>query len=189
MKKDLNWFTLIEFLVVITIIWLITLMTYIPYSHYQNKAKLKIATREISQSFYNAKNMARSWLKNNSSNVSIWFYITKNGSQNNILTFFSYPHNIDEINISNQASWNIEIIKETELQDGVSITYLDDYENLLFYYDSISGDSKIYTFIWWNKEVVKDDILDIKLSYKNAQTKSLTSEVRFITGTNIIDYK
>lgn len=189
MKKNSKWFTLIELLIVIIIIWIITLMTYIPYSHYQNKAKLKIATREISQSFYEAKNMARSWLKNTSSNVSVWLYITKKSPQSNVLTFLSYPHTIDEINISNQASWDIETIKEKELQDWVSIIDLWDYENLLFYYNSISWESEIYTFTWWNKEVVTDDILDIKLSYKNAQSKSLTSDVRFITGTNIIDYK
>jgi Tfp pilus assembly protein PilE len=47
-----------EFLVASTIVVLLTLMTYVPYSHYQNKAKIKIASREISQSFYESKNMA-----------------------------------------------------------------------------------------------------------------------------------
>jgi len=51
-------FTLVELIVTITIIIILSLMTYLPYSHYQNKAKLKLASREISQSFYEAKNMA-----------------------------------------------------------------------------------------------------------------------------------
>jgi len=51
-------FTLIELIVTISIIMILSLMTYFPYSHYQNKAKLKLASREISQSFYDAKSMA-----------------------------------------------------------------------------------------------------------------------------------
>jgi hypothetical protein len=36
---------------------------YAPYSLYQQKAKLKLASRELSQSFYEAKNMAVSGIK------------------------------------------------------------------------------------------------------------------------------
>jgi hypothetical protein len=43
-----------------TIISILSIMIYAPYNHYQNKAKLKLTSREISQSFYEAKNMATS---------------------------------------------------------------------------------------------------------------------------------
>jgi prepilin-type N-terminal cleavage/methylation domain-containing protein len=56
-------FTLIELLISITILFILMMMAYIPYEHYQKKAKLKLASREISQSFYEAKNMAVSGIK------------------------------------------------------------------------------------------------------------------------------
>jgi len=45
-------------MVVVFIIIILSVLTYLPYSHFQNKAKLKLASRELSQSFYEAKNMA-----------------------------------------------------------------------------------------------------------------------------------
>jgi hypothetical protein len=39
------------------------MIAYVPYAHYQKKAKLRLASREISQSFYEAKNMAVSGIK------------------------------------------------------------------------------------------------------------------------------
>jgi prepilin-type N-terminal cleavage/methylation domain-containing protein len=56
-------FTLIELLVSITLLAMLMMMAYAPYSHYQKKAKLKLASREISQSFYEARNMAISGIK------------------------------------------------------------------------------------------------------------------------------
>ncbi|MDR0772512.1 MAG: type II secretion system GspH family protein [Candidatus Peribacteria bacterium] len=62
-QKKTKAFTLIELLVVITIIFMLMMTVYAPYSLYQQKAKLKLASRELSQSFYEAKNMAVSGIK------------------------------------------------------------------------------------------------------------------------------
>ncbi|MDR2411331.1 MAG: prepilin-type N-terminal cleavage/methylation domain-containing protein [Candidatus Peribacteria bacterium] len=56
-------FTLIELLISITLLFMLMMMAYVPYEHYQKKAKLKLASREIAQSFYEAKNMAVSGIK------------------------------------------------------------------------------------------------------------------------------
>jgi hypothetical protein len=45
-------------MIAITIVAFLMIASYAPYSYYQNKAKLKVATREISQVLYEAKNMA-----------------------------------------------------------------------------------------------------------------------------------
>jgi prepilin-type N-terminal cleavage/methylation domain-containing protein len=63
MKEKKSGFTLIELLVSITILFILMMMSYVPYSYYQKKAKLRLASREISQSFYEAKNMAISGIK------------------------------------------------------------------------------------------------------------------------------
>jgi prepilin-type N-terminal cleavage/methylation domain-containing protein len=51
-------FTLIELMITITIIVVLTMVTYAPYNYYQNKAKLKVSLREIGQLLYEARNMA-----------------------------------------------------------------------------------------------------------------------------------
>jgi prepilin-type N-terminal cleavage/methylation domain-containing protein len=51
-------FTLIELMITITIIVVLTMMTYAPYNYYQNKAKLKITLRQVSQLLYESRNMA-----------------------------------------------------------------------------------------------------------------------------------
>jgi len=47
-------------MIAITIVVILSVVTYVPYNHYQNKAKLKLASREISQGFYEAKTIASS---------------------------------------------------------------------------------------------------------------------------------
>jgi hypothetical protein len=37
---------------------MLMLIAYAPYQYYEKKSKLRLASREISQSFYEAKNMA-----------------------------------------------------------------------------------------------------------------------------------
>jgi len=45
-------------MVVITIIMIITMSLFEPYHYYQKKIKIKLATKDISQSLYDARNMA-----------------------------------------------------------------------------------------------------------------------------------
>ena len=181
-------FTLIELIVAMSIVGTLMMMTYLPYNHYQNKAKLKLSTREISQSFYEAKNMAVSWIRDLDWNTSVWLYMTTNEPDNWNIVFFSYPHDIDELSINNIESWSIKKIKEKQLQDWIKINNLEWYENLLFFYNSINWDSKIYTF-WtsWKTEIIDDEI-SIVVSYKNSTSESLKKELIYFKNTNIIDY-
>jgi prepilin-type N-terminal cleavage/methylation domain-containing protein len=56
--KNNKAFTLLELIVVITIFGIMLLATYIPYSYYQTKAKVKMAVKDISQNIYESRNMA-----------------------------------------------------------------------------------------------------------------------------------
>lgn len=74
MKKN-KAFTLIELLVSISIFFILVLITYVPYNFYMNKVKVKNTIKEISQSLYEARNMAINWISENS-NKSIWLYLS-----------------------------------------------------------------------------------------------------------------
>lgn len=198
MRKKLKAFTLIELLVAMTIVFSLMLLTYAPYSHYQKKAKLKLSSREIAQSFYEAKNMAVSWLKDEDSNRSIWLYFDTSPWKNNSITFFSYPHDIEERNIKNTETWEIKKIREKRIQPWIEINDLwwkDNLrwkDNLLFFYESITWKTTVYSF---NRITEGKDILDeeeeisIKFSFKNSSSPVLTREITYFTKTNIVDYK
>lgn len=192
-------FTLIELLISITILFILMMMAYIPYEHYQKKAKLKLASREISQSFYEAKNMAVSGIKElkdadtyESENMSIWLYITTEDWKNNKVILFSYPYDIpeEEININSDTS----IIKTNILQEWIKINNLSSndlsYNNLLFFYRAINWEIKIFTLLSdsWQKDEINNDEISIIFSYMNATTSSLQKRLTYFKNTNIIDY-
>ncbi|USN58123.1 MAG: prepilin-type N-terminal cleavage/methylation domain-containing protein [Candidatus Peribacteria bacterium] len=51
-------YTFIELMIVITLVFIVTMMTYLPYSYYQNKMKIKQTGKEIAQLLYDARNDA-----------------------------------------------------------------------------------------------------------------------------------
>ena len=163
-------------------------LTYVPYNHYQNKAKLKITSRIISQSFYEAKNMAVSWLKDVITNRAVWVYLDTNSWNNTYLTFFSYPYDIETENIDNIISWDIKIIKVKELEPWIRINNLGWRNNLLFFFESITWESKVYTFNWILKTEITDTQIPIMFSYKDATSPTLQREITYFTETNIVDY-
>lgn len=189
MKKNINWFTLIELLVSMTILTSVMFLAYFPYNHYQNKAKLKLTSREISQSFYDAKNMAVSGLNEDNQNRSIWVYIDTTSWRNNYVTFLSYPYSMSESYIDNEEGWEIKLVSKKEIEQWVWIKYLGWYDNLLFLYDSINWWSKIYTFDWNDKTLVNDDEIEIMFSFKDSTSVALQGEITYFTQTNIVDYK
>ena len=193
MNSNHKAFSLIELLVVITIAWLLMLVAFVPYAHYQKKAKLRIAWREISQGFYDAKSIAISGIKeysnqesNEAENRSVWLFISKEEWKNNFLTYYTYPYNIEELNINIPTT----PLKTILLQDWIRINYLSWYNNLLFFYDSIDWNLKIYTFLdnWYRKDI-EDNKIEINYSYLNSDSASLQKKLTYFRNTNIIDYE
>lgn len=189
MYKEKKAFTLFELIVAMSIAMTLMMMTFAPYSYYQNKAKLKLASREISQSFYEAKNMAVSWIKDVKWNKSIWIYMTNIVPNNNKIVFFSYPYDIDENSINNIELWDTKIVKTKLLQDGIKINDLWWNNSILFFYNSITWESKVYNFDTIPKTEITLDEIPIIFSFKNATTANLRKELIYFKATNIVDYK
>lgn len=66
-----SWFTLIELMVVITIVGIVSLATYMPYAHHQKKTIVKQAVKEISQTLGESRNLAIHGLDTGSWNVYV----------------------------------------------------------------------------------------------------------------------
>lgn len=188
-------FTLIEMMIAITIVAILSLTTYAPYSYYQNKAKLKITAREISQLLYESRNMAINWALSNSWNVSIWVYFDNSSLLNNTIKVFSYPYDSDEININNMEWWNTKLIRSLILQPWVQIDWFNisglpdpDKTNLLLFFNSINWDIKYYTWNPSKNNISGIEKLSIKFSYKWSTSPNLQKTIDYFTKTNITDY-
>lgn len=180
-------YTLIELMVVIAIIAIMTIMTYVPYSFYSNKEKVRITAKEVSQSLWEARNMAINGLSNLNSNVQIGLYFDKNFW--NKVRYLSYPYDFSGTYITNEdISKNIRLIKDKTLPDSVNITSINDKENMLLIFHSISWslDTKYYdgtsfkTYSsWW---------INVNFWFKWVVSWPLSKIVKYNTKTFITDY-
>lgn len=192
MKTNYKAFTLIELLIVITIIALLMMVVFVPYSHSQKKAKLRLAWREIAQVFYDAKNMAVSWIKEQIDeetdlNSAVGLYMSTYDSENTKVSFYTFPFDIEKeyINISNEY-----LYKEYMLQEWIRINYLSWFKSLLFFFDSIEWNVEILSFennnLTWYVDNIK---IEIMLSYLNSDSASLQKWLTYFRNTNLIDYE
>lgn len=184
-------FSLIELLVAMTIFFIIVMMTYAPYNYYQNKQKLRQATKEISQSLYDARNMAINWYSSTWSNLSIWLFFDNSDSEKNKLTFFSFPYSIldNQIIPSESASLNIKIIKEILLPQGIQIDKIWSNDKFMFYFSSIDWVWKYFSYDdSLNKTIYSSQTVDIDISYKWSSSVNLNKTLKYLTPNNIVDY-
>lgn len=181
-------YTLIELIVVISIIMFLTVMTYVPYNFYSNKEKVRLWAKEISQTLSEARNMAINWLSNSSSNLKIWIYFDKNAG--NKIRYLSYPYSFSgTYKIEEDLTQNIRLIKEKEIPEFISINKINDKENMLFLYDSITWDISLKTINSWLAQTYTSTwILEINFWFKWADSGPLTKTVKYNTKTFITDY-
>ncbi|MDP2090088.1 MAG: prepilin-type N-terminal cleavage/methylation domain-containing protein [Candidatus Gracilibacteria bacterium] len=181
-------FTLIELMISITIIGILSVITYSPYSYYQNKASLKVTAREVSQLLYESRNMAINGAIANNGNVAIGVYFDTSEIANTQIKVFSFPHNIDKLNITNTQGGDIRLIKTLKLQKGILIDKIEDKQNILFFFDSITGKLSYYNWHMLTRQNFEDDIVSINFSFKGSSSPNLNKTINYYTNTNIIDY-
>lgn len=181
-------YTLIELIVVISIIMFLTVMTYVPYNFYSNKEKVRLWAKEISQTLSEARNMAINWLSNSNSNVKIWIYFDKNAG--NKIRYLSYPYSFSgTYKVEEDLTQNIRLIKEKQIPEFISINKINDKENMLFLYDSITWDISLKTINSWLAQTYTSTwILEINFWFKWADSGPLTKTVKYNTKTFITDY-
>lgn len=172
------WFTLIELLIVITIMLIISLTVFAPYAHYMNKAKIKYTNKELSQVIYEAKNMAKNWSVSYSWNVSVGIYFEKDA-----YSLYSYKHDIANINITPE---NGQLIRKYMLQPWVQIDNFAWENKWIIFFRSITWSGMIlagnsYSVVWNNE-------LLIDFSYKWSQNDSLKNSLQYFQDTQIVDY-
>jgi len=188
-KSTKKAFTIIEFIIAISIFFIMVVASYVPYNHYMNKVKVRTTIKEISQVLYEARNMAINWTSW-VSNYSVWVYFDKSTHKNEI-HFISFPFNLEESEIKLDFLQNsANIIKKISLQPNMNIVGINWNKNWLFLFDAITWKWNYYYFdSAWTKQKITNSKININFSYWSANLWSPFSwELFYFTKTNIVDY-
>lgn len=167
-------FTLIELMVVITIIFIVTLASYMPYAHHQKKLLINQAAREISQWLSEARNLALHGLNTWSGNLNIWLF------------FWSWATNLVYYTSTGTLSlWTLDpndIYKAKTFPRWVTIDSIDGINtDFLFVYDAISGDITITPNI-------ASESFDIDISYNKSASSVLQKHIHYYKKSYISEY-
>ncbi len=176
MIKNEKWFTLIELMVVITIISMISLATYLPYAHHQKKVLLKQANREISQSLSEARNLATNGLDTGSGNLNVALYLDEQATQ---IVYYTSTGFIDFLNM-----W--QIYKTKQLPQGIQIDAIAwNSEKSIFSFSAIFGTGSLEQE---SSGIFTGDIIDISSSYKWSSSPVLQGKIIYYMRSYISDY-
>ncbi len=183
-------FTLIEFMVAMSIFFIISTASYIPYSHYQKKSLLNQWSKEVAQSFQEARNMSINGLDSDTGNVSVGIFFDGTDGNNLSFTYLSYPYDFSESQITYQVSWDIQEIRKKTLPEWVQIDTVWWKEKFLVFFESITWKGSYY---YWDtpgsaKQPFTDQELNIDISFKGATSPSLQKEITYYTQWYIADY-
>lgn len=184
-KNNKDWFTFIELVVVITIVSILMLMSYAPYSFYNKKAQLKISAKQVSKILYETRNLAIHWLSSWTWNVSVWVYFDSSDINKNSMKIFTYPIDYTSSQIIID-SWNpdIKILRELNLQKYVEIDSIWWQSNWLFFFEAITWKWE-FSYFDTSKHIFSLKEIPIKISY--ADNNLLKKEIIYVTETNIVD--
>jgi type II secretory pathway pseudopilin PulG len=186
-SKNQNWFTLIELLIAITILLIMSMMTFAPYSFYMNKWKVKYTNKEISQAIYEAKNMAVNWSATQSWNISVWLYFENNWIEKFSYNLLSFEHDIWELSIQ---PVNGKLLEKHNLQPWIQIDSFAWDNKWLIFFRSITGSWIIFK---WDPLLKvpyteSENEIVIEYSYKGSSNSVLQNSLTYFQDTQIIDY-
>lgn len=183
-------FTLIELMITLSIFFILSMSTYISYSHFHKKSLLNQGVKEITKSIYDARNLAINGIDSGSGNLSIGLYFDSSTPESQKkIQYFSYPHTFSGSQVVPEDIWGIEILKELDLSRWVTVSSVWGYSQFLIFFSTPNGVGEYY---YWDTTSVKQSftgaVLPIQVSYMNATSPSLQREINYYTGWNIADY-
>lgn len=161
-------------MVVITLISIITLISYIPYAHHQKKLLLKQWTREISQSFSDARNLSLHWLNTGSWNLNVGLFFWSWATE---IIYYTSTSSLSLATISAEDQYKVK-----QLPKGIQIDSIDGVSgDFLMSYERITGSGSTEPTITWQE-------FDINVSYLWSTSPVLQKVIRYYTQSHIVDY-
>lgn len=148
-------FTLIEIMIVISIIWIMSVLVVVPYNLYSDISSVKISKEIITQTISEARNSS-AWLINTTGknqNIAIFFKLWWNSIK---LVWFPFDYSWSLL----ESNW--DLIREIPLEKNINTNkFIDidwhDLNELIMYFKSPNWDSEYYknaTQSWTLKNII-----------------------------------
>ena len=202
--KNKQAFTLVEMMIVVSLLFMLLTFAYLPYAHYQEKLKIRQAIREASQTILESRNLAINGYDKeiawNFENRALGVYFSLNDKENSKI----YSYDIDNEFLDNDPESKIASIWEeyqtrklptgTEfewvtIKNNVSDFQLDAVvEGVLFYYYPITGESDYFSVKSGRLEKIENDKIYLEFSYRDSPSPVLRKILQYDTRVHIIDY-
>ena len=186
-KNKKSGFTLIELVIVVAILAMLMTMSYAPYMYYQDKLRVKMASKDIGQVLYNYRNLSIHWVDTWSWNLSVWILFDKSDSEKEHIKILTYPYSFSGSQITVTPGSDIKLYKTIKLQKKVWIDDISWKDKVLFFFQAITGEPKIYSIEWAWKTEITDEKIKINISLKGSNT--LKKTVEYAKTNKIVDYK
>ena len=177
MRKTKEAFTLVELMVVITIMVILSMMVYAPYQHFQTKQKVRNSAKIVSQTLYEARNLAINGSLTGTWNSSIWVLFASWATD---ITLFQYPfEDVSGLNYADKTDQSVYLFENKKLEPWVKISWKD----YLMIYEAISG-SGVYLENWSS---FTNNNLELSVWIWWADTWNLNKKIKYYTKTYVAD--
>jgi len=87
MKNNNKWFTLIELMVVISIMAILLTLWFTQFAHYKTKQLVRNSSKILTQTLVDSRNKAIYWISSSTWNLDIWVLLEKNTENIKIFWF------------------------------------------------------------------------------------------------------
>lgn len=170
-------FSLIELLVVITIIGIISLAIYFPYAHHQKRTLVNQWVSELSQSLNSARNMAIQWRSTWSWNLHIWLFFPDEKT----VRFNGYPLS---------ATWSLtswEILSKRTLPRWVTLSW--SLVGVEYFFEAINWDLSKRELQDDNFALISHEDKEVlEISFKRSTSDNLRRNLYYYTRSHITDF-
>ncbi len=177
MKLEKKAFTLIELMVVITIMLILSMMVYAPYQHFQTKQKVRNSAKIVAQTLYESRNLAINGSLTWTWNSSIWVLFSS-WSEDISIFQYPYPHS-KSVPSYNDKIDSSKLFEKKKLEPWVKISWKD----YLFIYDAISWSGNYLE----NTNNFNDTNLELSVWMGWADVWNLNKKIKYYTKTYVAD--
>ncbi len=160
-------FTLIELMIVMTIIGILFVGSYVPYDYYSRLSRIRISTEKIHQSMEDARILAQNGqlFPGTTKNADIWLLLEKGAHTLSMFAYLSGSHSFTEDD-------NAKIIKVILLEDSININTLP-VDRLLIEYSAPNATMEIYT-----SPTATGSDFDMTIGWRTSTEGSLSRTIR-----------
>ena len=172
-------------MIVISIVFIVSLTVYAPYSHYQKKAQFRLIIKQTVQLIQQARNSAI-YGGSEGVNHSYGVYLDSAAESARLI---SYPYNATG-SLSIDAP-NVADVKTLDFPKNLQVNSIAWELNTLLLYQAISGELEAYTVdISGNAFTYSSipDIIEINMSYWDPEKSSFVKTLEYYTQSHVIDF-